>query len=226
MYGVADVCHVSGNFIGVFLTPVLLRGYLGKAGQAPFTEVFKQLAITIIAPVIVGQIFHILTPQWVEKAKKKINFSNISSFMIVLLVWASFCNTFSKHIHADAGSIVSVLFLDFGMFSFFSFMSFGLAWSPPLRRLCGFERGDVVAVVMCAATKTLALGVPMINVLYKDNPSAGLLALPLIIYHALQVLFGSLLVRPMRYWNNLDKEQQGEARAAVSTEETRRENDA
>lgn len=41
---------------------------------------------------------------------------------------------------------------------------------------------------LAAIRRPRRLGVPLINVLYKDVPYAGLLALPLIIYHALQVM--------------------------------------
>lgn len=47
---------------------------------------------------------------------------------------------------------------------------------------------DMVAAIMCGATKTLALGVPLLSVLYNGSPDLALLALPLIIYHAVQIL--------------------------------------
>jgi sodium/bile acid cotransporter 7 len=59
---------------------------------------------------------------------------------------------------------------------------------------------DAVAVVICGSTKTVAMGVPLISVMYKQVPYAGLLALPLIVYHALQVLLGGIMLDPLRKW--------------------------
>lgn len=44
---------------------------------------------------------------------------------------------------------------------------------------------------MCVSTKTVALGIPIISAVYGSNKKAGLYALPLIIYHAEQILIGA-----------------------------------
>ena len=64
--------------------------------------------------------------------------------------------------------------------------------------LISSQHPDAVAVAMCGATKTLALGMPLISVIYAGNPSAGILALPLIVYHASQILQGNVLIGPLK----------------------------
>eukprot|EP00978_Attheya_sp_CCMP212_P016384 scaffold42933_cov46-Attheya_sp.AAC.1 len=41
--------------------------------------------------------------------------------------------------------------------------------------------------------KTVAIGVPLINAMYEDNPNVGLYTLPLIIWHAMQLVILSFL---------------------------------
>jgi len=52
----------------------------------------------------------------------------------------------------------------------------------------------------CGATKTIALGFPMIAVLFGSQPNVGLLSLPLLIYHPSQIVIGSFFIRPLKAW--------------------------
>jgi predicted Na+-dependent transporter len=74
-----------------------------------------------------------------------------------------------------------------------------MTWRPAQRVLRASD-ADAVAVAMCVGTKTVALGIPIIQAVYELNPAAGLLSLPLIIYHAEQILLGSLLTAPLKRW--------------------------
>jgi sodium/bile acid cotransporter 7 len=41
--------------------------------------------------------------------------------------------------------------------------------------------------------KTVAMGVPLINAIYEDNPAVGLYTLPLLIWHPMQLVIGTFL---------------------------------
>jgi sodium/bile acid cotransporter 7 len=146
---------------------------------------------------------HIHQVAWI---KANINTGNVSSFCILLLVWLTFCNTFGNAaIRRTPGrDVAATVFLDAALFFAFVALCFVVAWPPPplaaARKLLRLGRPDVVAVVICGSTKTVAMGVPLISVMYKDVPYAGLLALPLIVYHALQVLLGGLMLGPLKAW--------------------------
>lgn len=145
--------------------------------------------------------------------KKHINTANVSSFCILLLVWATFCNTFSNGStkQVPGRDVAATVFLNVALFFLFLVVSFVLAWPPPplqfLRKVLRLKKADVVAVVICGSTKTVALGVPLINVMYKQVPYAGLLAMPLIIYHALQVLLGGLMLNALQKWCLREEEE-------------------
>lgn len=59
---------------------------------------------------------------------------------------------------------------------------------------------DVIASVMCGATKTVAFGIPLINILFSGNPEIGIYSLPLLMYHALQLFAGSFMVVWFGVW--------------------------
>jgi hypothetical protein len=147
-----------------------------------------------------------LLPDQVSWIKAHINTANVSSFCILLLVWLTFCNTFgNKTVGSVPGrDVAGTVFLNVALFIMFVVVCFTVAWPPPplqgLRHLMRMTKPDVVAVVICGSTKTVAMGVPLISVMYKQVPYAGLLALPLIVYHALQVLLGGLMLGPLKKW--------------------------
>ncbi|KAF8059141.1 RCH1 [Scenedesmus sp. PABB004] len=202
----ALVNAVLGNILGIFITPLWLQHFLDVSGAAPYAAVLVELSYTIIAPLLVGQALQYGAPRAVAWIKAHINTANVSSACILALVWLTFCNTFSNGAarKVPGGDVAAMVALNVALFAAFAALSFLVAWPPPplrwVRRLLRVRRPDAVAVVICGSTKTVALGVPLINVMYGNVPTAGLLAMPLIIYHALQVLLGGLLIAPLRAW--------------------------
>ncbi|CAF4747687.1 unnamed protein product [Rotaria sp. Silwood1] len=65
-----------------------------------------------------------------------------------------------------------------------------------------FSREDTVAIMFCGATKTVAMGVPLINILYTggDQEVIGLLSLPLIMYHVEQLILGAIEALLLKKW--------------------------
>jgi len=55
--------------------------------------------------------------------------------------------------------------------------------------------------------KTVAMGVPLINAIFDDNPNLGLYTLPLLIWHPLQLVIGSFLVPRLNRFVNSEKER-------------------
>jgi sodium/bile acid cotransporter 7 len=64
----ALVNAVLGNIIGIFITPLWLGHFLNVEGVAPYGDVLVELAYTIIAPLIVGQLMQYFTPKVVSDA--------------------------------------------------------------------------------------------------------------------------------------------------------------
>ncbi|KAF9178036.1 hypothetical protein BGZ51_002726 [Haplosporangium sp. Z 767] len=65
------------------------------------------------------------------------------------------------------------------------------------------SKQDTVAVLFCGATKSVAMGIPMIKILYSGSDGsamAGLLATPLLIYHVEQLFSGAFMVGWLKKW--------------------------
>ena len=91
------------------------------------------------------------------------------------------------------------------LFSVVTFLAVGalvMAWLAAIlvlttvasRRL-GFDVADEIVAVICGSQKSLANGAPIANVLFSASPALGVILLPLMLYHPLQLIAGSALAR-------------------------------
>ncbi|HVJ26057.1 MAG TPA: bile acid:sodium symporter, partial [Vicinamibacterales bacterium] len=64
-----------------------------------------------------------------------------------------------------------------------------------LARLIGLSDADRVAAIFCGSKKTLASGVPMAQMIFGTNPALGLILMPLMLYHPLQLAIGGVLAQ-------------------------------
>ena len=62
------------------------------------------------------------------------------------------------------------------------------------RRL-GFNREDRIAILFCGSKKSLATGVPMANILFAGHPALGMIVLPVMLFHQLQLMVCAVLAQ-------------------------------
>ena len=60
-------------------------------------------------------------------------------------------------------------------------------------RALKFSTADEIAAVFCASKKSLAAGAPMAALIFGNNPGLGLILLPIMIYHPMQLIVCSIL---------------------------------
>jgi len=72
----------------------------------------------------------------------------------------------------------------------FLLLSFGVGAIPFLH----FSRRERITALFCSPQKSLAIGLPLINIFYAGNPASGLVSLPLLTYHPMQLLVASTIV--------------------------------
>ena len=64
-----------------------------------------------------------------------------------------------------------------------------------------FSRGDVVAAVFCGTHKSLTLGLPLLNLVFgSESKELPILSIPLLMYHPLQIVCGSVLAPHLKTW--------------------------
>uniref|UniRef100_A0A5F8GTA1 Solute carrier family 10 member 7 n=1 Tax=Monodelphis domestica TaxID=13616 RepID=A0A5F8GTA1_MONDO len=113
---------VGGNE-GIIITPLLLLIFLGSSSSVPFTSIFSQLSMTVVVPLIIGQIVRRYIKDWLERRKPP--FGTISSCVLLTIIYTTFCDTFSNtNIDLDGFSLLVVLFIIFSVQLSFMFLTF------------------------------------------------------------------------------------------------------
>ncbi|MBA3684408.1 MAG: bile acid:sodium symporter [Planctomycetes bacterium] len=183
-----------GNLLGVFVTPVLVLLCTGRDAAVPVLEVLRTLGLTVILPLIVGQLISL--PCARALSAKRRWFGTATSLLLVALIYHIFCNSFARgwnvprsHLFA-VGTVVAVLH------AVLLVGALALSAAP----VFAFGRRQRVAATICASQKTAALGVPLLTILYHGDPALPLLSAPLLMYHFLQLLVATALTPLWRQW--------------------------
>ncbi|XP_010574642.1 PREDICTED: sodium/bile acid cotransporter 7 [Haliaeetus leucocephalus] len=184
-----------GSFLGIVITPLLLLLFLGSSSSVPFTSIFSQLFMTVVVPLIIGQIVRRYIKDWLER--KKPPFGTISSCVLLMIIYTTFCDTFANpNIDLDKFSLIIIVFIIFSVQMSFMFLTFLFS----TRNNSSFTPADTVAIIFCSTHKSLTLGIPMLKIVFAGYEHLSLISVPLLIYHPAQILLGSLLVPTIKSW--------------------------
>lgn len=188
------------SLLGVVLTPlwmVVLAGMAGVGGDLGSS--ILGIARLLLLPMAVGQLCRPLLATWAARHRSTLQLTD--RLLILFLIYATFCDSFEQKIWAGHGV---TLLAGVTAGSAMLFVAVLLAMAA-LARALGFGHGDRVALLFCGSQKSLAQGVTMGKVLLAAHPAAGLVLLPLMIYHALQLVVGGVLAP--RWAGEGEKEQ-------------------
>ncbi|KJX95091.1 sodium bile acid symporter family protein [Zymoseptoria brevis] len=203
---------VVGNLIGVFLSPGLVLLYTGvdtwyngvlSTGSlddigAVFRRVLMQLGLSIYVPLAVGQVVRWFFETQCDLVFKKYKLGKLGAFCILVVQWSTFDQAFrSGAFETIKGSnmafIVLILMV---MFWVYFGIALGGSWA-------WYGRKDIVSITYCVAAKGLAFGVPLSNAMFRGIglDLSSKLQIPIVIYAAIQMAFGSILVVFFKKWN-------------------------
>ncbi|XP_026634591.1 sodium/bile acid cotransporter 7 isoform X3 [Microtus ochrogaster] len=186
---------VGGNEAAAIFNSAFGSFLLGSSSSVPFTSIFSQLFMTVVVPLIIGQIVRRFIKDWLER--KKPPFGAVSSSVLLMIIYTTFCDTFSNpHIDLDKFSLVLILFIIVSVQLSFMLLTFIFS----TRNNSGFTPADTVAIIFCSTHKSLTLGIPMLKIVFAGHEHLSLISVPLLIYHPAQILLGSVLVPTIKSW--------------------------
>ncbi|EPQ06883.1 Sodium/bile acid cotransporter 7 [Myotis brandtii] len=155
----------------------------------------NELSVTVVVPLIIGQIVRRYIKDWLERTKPP--FGAVSSSVLLMIIYTTFCGTFSNpNIDLDKFSLVVILFIIFSIQLGFMLLTFIFS----TRNNSGFTPADTVAIIFCSTHKSLTLGIPMLKIVFAGHEHLSLISVPLLIYHPVQILLGSVLVPTIKSW--------------------------
>lgn len=172
------------GLIGVFLTPLWMGWMLRAAGDValPLVEVVTDLMLWLLLPLALGQILRPWIGAWVGRHKQGVHLTD--RLIILLLVYTSFCDSVKGGVWTGHGwkPVALVAVAGLGLFVIVMLILGGVT------RALRFPVEDRIAALFCGSKKTLATGVPMAQLMFAGHPGLGLILLPILIYHPLQLI--------------------------------------
>jgi sodium/bile acid cotransporter 7 len=178
------------SLLGVVLTPLWMQLLLGASGASlPLGKVVLDLALFLLLPFAAGQTMRRIAPLRELAAKHKPIISKIDRGSILLLVYTSFCDSINGGVWQRHGLTTALIACAVSL----ALLCVVLALTACIANAAGFARAERITAVFCGSKKTLAAGVPMAQLIFGAGPLAGLVILPLLAYHTLQLVVCSAL---------------------------------
>lgn len=187
----AAVCSASAsNFIGIFLTPVLVGILLahGAAGQQSSATAIVSFAEQLLLPFVAGQFARRWIGPWVDRKKAMLRYVDQSS--ILLVVFAAFSEAVAQGLWQK---LTPGTLFNLGVVSCV-LLALAMTATVLVSRRLGFSREDQIAIVFCGSKKSMASGVPMAKVLFATS-SLGVLIVPLMVFHQIQLMVCAVLAQ-------------------------------
>jgi len=184
----AALCSASASsLLGMFLTP-LLAGLALKTSGGFSLNALRSVGLEMFVPFIAGHLLQPWIGSWVRQQRKALG--GVDRGSVLLVVYTVFSGaTLSGIWHQLAFGPLIVLFLVAG-----AMLGLMLAITALAARRLGFSREDEIAIMFCGSKKSLVAGIPMANVLFAGQ-ALGLIVLPLMIFHQIQLMACSALAR-------------------------------
>lgn len=181
------------SLLGIFITPIwmsLITG--GNHNSIDMGDIMMKLLLQILAPVILGLL---LNPTKLGKVAGKYNkqLKFFDQLTILAIVYTAFSESFDKHMFSNLG-LGELLLLGAGMMILFFVVYFLIGY---IARLLHFNREDRVTATFCGSKKSIIHGTVMAKVIFMNSPLTGILLLPIMLYHALQLIAVSIIAQGM-----------------------------
>ncbi|CAF1370078.1 unnamed protein product [Adineta ricciae] len=203
----ALVNAVLGNVLGIVVSPALIWLFMSNSNLNVLNEPYRiqdylnvlmNLSITVLLPLIVGQIIHFIWTEQVTILRQRFHFTELNSLALLCLLWSILCDLFKSDSFKKVkiADILVIIILNALFYISFSLLAMFFARAPNVFRCCKrnqhndktlllisstdrhkktwidrwrFSREDTIAIMFCGATKTVAKGVPLINAVNSAN---------------------------------------------------------
>ncbi|OJJ50093.1 hypothetical protein ASPZODRAFT_128700 [Penicilliopsis zonata CBS 506.65] len=194
------IANLLGPFITAPWTLVLLphtsefttwRDGAGSSLTAMYASVFKQLGLSVLLPLVVGQFVRWKWPEQTERAVARFKLSKVASAGMALLVWTSFSSIFATNAiqKLSAASIVFTVLFNILLYLVLTAVCFFAA--DPL-----LSPEETIAVCFCGPAKSTALGIPLLYAMWAplDLEIKAKTSIPVLLYTTEQICVANLLV--------------------------------
>lgn len=186
----AALCAASAsNIVGILITPLLAGWLMQTAGASLSFGVFQDIILQLLAPFLTGQLLRPLVGSWISRHKQMLGLADRGSILLIIYV------AFSKGMTDNIWGQIEPLDLIVLIIVLSALLALVLVLTAVIgRRILRLGKPDRIVLQFCGSKKSLASGLPIASVLFA-GPQLGLILLPLMIFHQLELVVCALLAR-------------------------------
>lgn len=178
------------SLIGLFMTPLWVGLFIvADTGNFDAWSIIGKLCLQVLLPLIIGMLLNKRLGWFADKYKGALK--NFDQSIILIIIYTSFCKSFALNLF-DGLSIPELILLMAGLLALFFTV---ILVTNFIGKILGFSKADNITVMFCGSKKSLVHGTVMSKVLFTQSSIVGIILLPLMIYHALQLIAASIMAQ-------------------------------
>ena len=175
------------SLLAVFLTPFWVSFYLQTDSQSfEILPVIYGLCLVVFLPIIAGMALHHWLGDFEKRYKRELKW--FDQTFVLLIVYSTFSKSFANDVFSGF-TPATLITLAFTM-SFLFFSIYGIIGL--CCRVFRFNREDTITALFCGSKKSMT-GAVLAKIIFAGDSTIGVILLPLLFYHALQLIFVSQL---------------------------------
>ncbi|WP_158850385.1 bile acid:sodium symporter family protein [Algibacter sp. L1A34] len=178
---------ISG-IIGIVITPLWMGLFVDDAqSDFDFTAIYMKLIVQIILPVILGLLLQRFLGSFAQRHSSKLTLFDKS--IILLIIYKSFSESFYNNIFSSV-SFLDLLAIFIGVLFLFSVAFYLTKFMAEKLKI---NKEDQITAQFCGTKKSLVHGTVFSKILFGNMASVGIILLPLMLFHATQILIISII---------------------------------
>jgi sodium/bile acid cotransporter 7 len=178
---------ISG-IIGIVVTPLWMGLFVHNSQtDFNFTEIYIKLIVQIILPVVLGVFLQRYLGKFAQKYNSKL--TTFDKSIILLIIYKSFAESFEEQIFSTV-SLSDLFFLFLAVLVLF-FIIFSI--TRFIAKKLNFNIEDQITAQFCGTKKSLVHGTVFSAILFGNMSTIGIILLPLMLFHAIQILLISII---------------------------------
>ena len=192
----ALIFTLLSSSLTVVLTPLVLQLSIGASVEILLGQMIFKMLLVVVMPVALGQALRRFL--W-AKAKPLLKGIRLVPQLIILVFVYSGFSVATGQINGNADIVLRIVVLSALLHAIL------LAWNFGVSILLRMDTGTGTALVFCGSQKTLPNGIYLWQNFFGGNPIG---ALPLALYHLIQLIADTLLVPFLERRNQAETDDQ------------------
>ena len=179
------------GLLGMVLTPAMISLVTAaELGEFSLLNAMADIALTLLAPFAAGQLARPIIKNVLTQHKSVVTM--LDRGVILLIVFTSFATSTKGGIWSQFSVVQYVVTIALVLLLLLAAIGLTILVS---RNLLKLTTEDEAAAVFCGATKSLANGAPIAQILFAGSAQMGPLMLPLMLYHQIQLMVCAVIAQ-------------------------------